>query len=48
MTPRKGARQGGVGLALAGGGPAGAVYEIGALYALQEALDGLDLTALQC
>jgi predicted acylesterase/phospholipase RssA len=48
MTPRKGARQGGIGLALAGGGPAGAVYEIGALYALQEALDGVDVTALQC
>jgi len=32
-----------IGLALAGGGPAGAVYEIGALRALDEALDGLDL-----
>ena len=35
-----------VGLALAGGGPLGAVYEIGALCALQEALDGLSLTRL--
>lgn len=35
-----------IGLALAGGGPLGAVYEIGALCALQEALPGLDLTAL--
>lgn len=32
-----------VGLALAGGGPFGAVYEIGALIALEEALEGLDL-----
>ena len=35
-----------VGLALAGGGPLGAIYEIGALCALQEALPGLDLNAL--
>ncbi len=34
------------GLALAGGGPLGAVYEIGALCALDEAITGLDLTAL--
>jgi predicted acylesterase/phospholipase RssA len=33
-----------VGLALAGGGPLGAVYEIGALCALEEALDGADFT----
>lgn len=33
-----------VGLALAGGGPEGAVYEIGVLRALDEALDGLDFT----
>lgn len=32
-----------VGLALAGGGPVGAMYEIGALRALEEAVDGLDL-----
>ncbi len=31
-------------LALAGGGPLGAIYEIGALVALGEALDGLNLT----
>ncbi len=31
------------GIALAGGGPLGAIYEIGALLALGEALDGLDL-----
>ena len=39
---------GGIGLSLAGGGPAGAIYEIGALWALQEALDGVDLAALPC
>jgi NTE family protein len=33
-------------LALAGGGPLGAVYEIGALTALSEALDGIDFTRL--
>lgn len=35
-----------IGLALAGGGPLGAIYEIGALCALDEALDGLELTQL--
>jgi len=40
--------RGGVGLALAGGGPGGAVYEIGALFALDETLEGLDLTRLAC
>ena len=35
-----------VGLALAGGGPEGAIYEIGALRALDEAIEGLDLNAL--
>lgn len=35
-----------IGLALAGGGPAGAVYEIGALYALEECLDGIDFADL--
>ena len=39
-------RQTSIGLALAGGGPAGAVYEIGALRALDEAIDGLDVNAL--
>ena len=37
-----------IGLALAGGGPFGAIYEIGALMALQESLDGLDLNELDC
>lgn len=32
-----------VGLALAGGGPVGAMYELGALRALEEAVKGLDL-----
>jgi NTE family protein len=35
-----------VGLALAGGGPLGAIYEIGALVALDEAIEGLELTEL--
>lgn len=35
-----------IGLALAGGGPGGAVYEIGALRALDEAVEGLDLNNL--
>ncbi|HEX2009918.1 MAG TPA: patatin-like phospholipase family protein, partial [Roseateles sp.] len=33
-----------IGLALAGGGPLGAIYEIGALCALDEAIAGLDCT----
>lgn len=36
----------GIGLALAGGGPLGAIWEIGALCALQETLPALDLNAL--
>ncbi len=35
-----------IGLALAGGGPAGAIYEIGALRALDEAIDGIDFNNL--
>ncbi len=41
--PAAAPRQPRVGLALAGGGPLGAIYEIGALAALTEALEGLDL-----
>ncbi|HUX34157.1 MAG TPA: patatin-like phospholipase family protein [Gemmatimonadaceae bacterium] len=41
MPSRPHARR--VGLALAGGGPVGAMYELGALRALEEAVDGLDL-----
>ena len=35
-----------IAIALAGGGPLGAFYELGALQALAECVDGLDLTAL--
>ena len=35
-----------VGLALAGGGPEGSIYEIGAVRALDEVLDGIDLNDL--
>lgn len=35
-----------IGLALAGGGPLGGIYEIGALLALNEAIDGLDFAAV--
>ncbi len=35
-----------IALALAGGGPLGAIYEIGALCALDEALDGIEFTQL--
>ena len=37
-----------IGLAVAGGGPIGAMYELGALRAFDEALEGLDLTRLDC
>jgi predicted acylesterase/phospholipase RssA len=37
-----------VGLALAGGGPFGAVYELGVLLALQESLQGIELDDLDC
>jgi NTE family protein len=42
-TRRKGTR---VGLALAGGGPLGAIWEIGALCALEETLAGVDFTRM--
>ena len=35
-----------IGLALAGGGPIGAIYEIGALCALEDSIEGLDFCAL--
>jgi predicted acylesterase/phospholipase RssA len=41
MARRPAAR---IGLALAGGGPLGAIYEIGALCALEESLAGIDFT----
>ena len=42
-SPRTSAR---VGLNLAAGGPLGAIYEVGALCALSEALEGIDITDL--
>ena len=39
-------RKGKLGIALAGGGPLGAIYEIGALVALEKALRGVSLTDL--
>ncbi len=44
---RRGRARSRVGLALAGGGPEGAIYEIGALCALEDAVEGLDLNALR-
>lgn len=41
--PREDSVQPAIGLALAGGAPGGAIYEIGAMHALNEALVGLDL-----
>jgi predicted acylesterase/phospholipase RssA len=43
MKPAESRRGPRVGLALAGGGPLGAIYEIGALSALAETLEGLDI-----
>jgi len=43
---RRAPRTGGIGLALAGGGPLGGIYEVGALLALDDSVAGLDLTAL--
>ena len=37
-----------IGIALAGGGPLGGIYEVGASTALEEASDGLDLTQAHC
>lgn len=39
-------RNGRIGIALAGGGPLGIAYEIGALHAIEEALEGVALTRL--
>lgn len=44
--PGRGRARPRIALALAGGGPLGAIYEIGALCALEESLDGLNLTQL--
>lgn len=44
--PEGQARSSRIGLALAGGGPQGAIYEIGALRALDEVLEGVDFNDL--
>ena len=44
--PKKSAQAPKIGLAIAGGGPVGAMYELGVLRALDEACDGLNLTHL--
>ena len=44
--PRKRKDRARIGLAVAGGGPIGGMYELGALRALEEAIEGLDLRAL--
>ncbi len=46
MPKRKPSTGRSIALALAGGGPEGAVYEIGALFALSEALEGLDFNEM--
>jgi len=48
MPQRRRTRRPRIGLALAGGGPFGAIYEIGALAALEESIEGLELDALDC
>jgi len=42
----KARRKNGIGLALAGGGPLGGIYEVGALLALADSLDGIDFNDL--
>jgi len=46
MNPKRpmSARKPRIGLALAGGGPLGAIYEVGALCALEESIEGLDFS----
>jgi len=46
QKPRKRKTKARIGLAVAGGGPIGGMYELGALRALDEAIEGLDLGAL--
>ena len=46
VRTRRRATSGGIGLALAGGGPLGGIYEVGALLALADSLDGIDFTKL--
>jgi len=42
-SPRQGSRHPTIALAIAGGGPLGAIYELGALQALDEAIDGVHM-----
>ena len=44
--PGKRSKRAHIGLAVAGGGPIGGIYEVGALRALDEAIIGLDMNAL--
>ncbi len=44
--PRNTDRPPTIGLAIAGGGPLGAIYELGALHALEEAVDGVQMHSL--
>lgn len=44
--PRRSDRRPVIGLAIAGGGPLGAIYELGALQALDEAIDGIHMHEL--
>ena len=46
QSPKKKQSQAKTGLAIAGGGPVGAIYELGALRALDESIDGLRLHEL--
>jgi NTE family protein len=44
--PVRSSRRPKIGLAVAGGGPIGGIFEIGAVRALEDAIDGLDMNAL--
>ncbi len=46
-TSARARSRGGIGLALAGGGPLGGIYEVGALLALADSLEGIDFTRLE-
>lgn len=45
-APKRGRQRPRVGLALAGGGPLGGIYEVGALLALADSLEGVDFSDL--
>src|SRR5262245_61837283 len=46
QNPRQRGKRARIGLAVAGGGPIGGMYELGALRAIDEAIEGIDMTAL--